>query len=422
MLRIGVEKDEAAAGNAHAGLPYPAERLPLVRISGYPTGVISLHMTLIFLRNKSNFYTLSVIFRIIEATFFMYMEGQDVKQGNFFHVVLLSMAFMPFASQAQSIIPNTSSATLSIGESVTFRSVVTLAPSGATKVDIFFLADNTGSMGGIVDQAQHGAAAILNGLPSGYQFGVGNYLGDPTEGEPNAYSQLTGLTSDKTAVQSGINSWYAFGGGDTPEANFYALQQVATTTDWRDDAQHLIVWFGDAPSHASTTTQSEAIDALSGKNINVIAFNSYSRGDGIDEDGQASDIVNAVGGTLVNDFLRVSDDAFVSAVMGEIGSSTSFLDLLFGSTFAGMGLDLSFSCADALGCLNVAGGESRTFDLTVTAKELGNYNFDMFAQGVGASANVSIAVVPEPETYAMLLAGLGLVAVVTRRRRHNPSV
>jgi hypothetical protein len=344
-----------------------------------------------------------------------------VKQGYFLHAVLLSAALMPCAAQAQSIVPGTSSATLAVGESKTFHSVVTLAASGATKVDVFFLADNTGSMGGIVGQAERGASAILGGLPSGYQFGVGNYLGDPVERELNAYKQLVGLTTDKAAVKSGIDSWYASGGGDAPEANFYALQQVAGTADWRPDAQHLIVWFGDAPSHTSTTTQNQAIDALLGANVDVIAFNSYSAELGIDKYGQASGIVDAVGGTLVNDFLGVSDDAFVSAVTGEIKSSASFLDLVFGSTFAGSGLDLSFSCTDPLGCLNVAGGESRMFDLTVTGNEVGIYDFDIFAQGVGARANFSIAVVPEPETYAMLLAGLGLVGAVTRRRRRNPS-
>ncbi|MCL2161896.1 MAG: PEPxxWA-CTERM sorting domain-containing protein [Betaproteobacteria bacterium] len=344
-----------------------------------------------------------------------------MKPGHLLQAVLLSMALIPCAAQAQSIVPDSSSATLAIGESITFQSVVTLATSGATTVDVFFLADNTGSMGSIVGQAQRGASAILNGLPSGYQFGVGNYLGDPVEGELNAYTQLVGLTADKSAVQAGINSWYASGGGDIPEANFYALQQVANTADWRPDAQHVIVWFGDARSHTSTTTQSEAIDALLEANVNVIAFNSNSAGNGIDAYGQASDIVDAVGGTLVNNFHGVSDDAFVAAVMGEIELTVSYLDLLFGSTFTGSGLELSFSCVDALGCLDVAGGESRTFELTITAVEAGLYDFNVFAQGVGAYADVSITVVPEPETYAMLLAGLGLVGVMTRRRRHNLS-
>jgi hypothetical protein len=32
------------------------------------------------------------------------------------------------------------------------------------------------------------------------------------------------------------------------------------------------------------------------------------------------------------------------------------------------------------------------------------------------TANISVAVVPEPETYALMLAGLGAVGVVARRR------
>jgi len=69
-----------------------------------------------------------------------------MKQGHFFHAVMLSVALMPCVAQAQSIVPASNSATLALGESVTFHSVVTLSASGATEVDIFFLADNTGSM------------------------------------------------------------------------------------------------------------------------------------------------------------------------------------------------------------------------------------------------------------------------------------
>src|SRR5207249_1219633 len=53
------------------------------------------------------------------------------------------------------------------------------------------------------------------------------------------------------AVAGAINAWQADGGGDTPEAQLFALDQVAQCpgTGWRPGAKRIIVWFGDAPGH-----------------------------------------------------------------------------------------------------------------------------------------------------------------------------
>ena len=54
----------------------------------------------------------------------------------------------------------------------------------------------------------------------------------------------------------------------------------------------------------------------------------------------------------------------------------------------------------------------------------GNYHIDFTGNATGALggsylAAVSVAAVPEPETFAMLLAGLGLMGTVARRRSRN---
>jgi hypothetical protein len=103
-----------------------------------------------------------------------------------------------------------------------------------------------------------------------------------------------------------------------------------------------------------------------------------------------------------------------------LGVAPAFIDLIFGSTLADAGLSLAFSCTDALGCTNVAGFQSRDFDLAITGVLPGVYDFDVFALGVPAVETDLITVlaaapVPEPSTYALII--LGLIALSAIRWR-----
>jgi hypothetical protein len=221
--------------------------------------------------------------------------------------------------------------------------------SSGGKFDVFFLADNTGSMGDVIRSVQTNSGRILSDISggdtrfSGYDigYGVGSYVGDPVKEKVPAtiaYRLQQPITTNKVTTQQSIDRWQADNGGlvdrrlidpgcffllclipapvpnpEVPETNFFALQQIATSgqpalsgvgtgfnTGWRDGANRLIVWFGDAPSFENTVKQSEAIDALKANNVRVIAINTLGAGKGIDQDGQASAIAIATGGVLRN--------------------------------------------------------------------------------------------------------------------------
>ena len=89
-----------------------------------------------------------------------------------------------------------------------------------------------------------------------------------------------------------------------------------------------------------------------------------------------------------------------------------------------------FACVEATtkGVFNVANGSPYEFQFAVTAD---SFNMTQFGSHVGAGyANAAgrgasygitsvTAPIPEPEIYAMMLAGLGLMGFVARRRRRN---
>lgn len=69
--------------------------------------------------------------------------------------------------------------------------------------------------------------------------------------------------------------------------------------------------------------------------------------------------------------------------------------------------------------------DAGVFSYTTTFNSLvagTKYWINLKGTGTEASYSVTLAPVPEPETYALLLAGLGMVGTIVRRRRISASV
>ncbi len=162
-------------------------------------------------------------------------------------------------------------------------------------------------------------------------------------------------------------------------------------------------------SHSETTTLAEAIAALNAEGITVIAFNRLD-GAGITAstasycggDAQASTIATATGGSLTNNFGGLSGADFVNAVNGAIGSATSTLDLVFGTDFFAsmrVGWRSRSPARTRSGCTGVGGGESRTFDVTITALAEGTYDFTIGADGVAAARRITSWSAPAARSF-----------------------
>ena len=79
------------------------------------------------------------------------------------------------------------------------------------------------------------------------------------------------------------------------------------------------------------------------------------------------------------------------------------------------------SCGTDSASVNFTKAGFYTVDLAYSNGLYGNYeggaSFNFTTSGAAVSLSQTVAAVPEPESYAMLLAGLGLMGAIAKRRK-----
>jgi hypothetical protein len=120
------------------------------------------------------------------------------------------------------------------------------------KVDVVFVLDTTGSMGGLIEGAKLKIWSIANSIVGGtpspdLRVGLVGYrdIGD------NYVTRVFDLSGDLDEVYSNLMSFAAGGGGDTPEHVSRALHEAVENIAWSTDERTLRILFlvGDAPPH-----------------------------------------------------------------------------------------------------------------------------------------------------------------------------
>ncbi len=345
------------------------------------------------------------------------------------HVLCLSL-LSAAAGWADAITPSSYSATLPVGGTATIRKTVTISQQLTSPVDVFFLSDTTGSMGGSINSVRLGVLNIVDtilGIAPNTQFAVGSY-NDCVNGPGNcpagtlnrAFSQQTDLTSSKAAIQTAVNTWSASGGGDGPESNLYGLWGAATTTSWRTDSRRFLFWIGDVTGHDPRQGITEAIatKALQDNNVAVYAISVGSGG--LDSKGQATRITNATGGKKISGGYSEAADIIKGSLTGSL-INYSTVDL--GLVGLGGGVDVTWSPAAYKGTYDRS--TERTFDFDVTFKGLtpGTHDFQVVARVDGSivareSDRITVTGAEIPEPSSLALVGLaGAVLAASRRFR-----
>ncbi|GGQ67856.1 vWA domain-containing protein [Couchioplanes azureus] len=216
----------------------------------------------------------------------------------------------PAAAAEPGVEPATVTRTVNAGTEFTVNKTVH-TPAIPPKPDVVLLVDTTGSMGGAIANVRdnlHSVITTVRASQPSAQFAVASYRDDSDGAE--LFRVRQNLTADEAAVQAGVDSLVADGGGDLPEAWVNGLFQVSTgAIDYRAGSSRIVVLVGDAPSHDPSVGHhlTDAIAELTADHARVVAVNVGA----LDSEGQATAVVNATGGSLV----PVSADGVSAAIL-----------------------------------------------------------------------------------------------------------
>jgi hypothetical protein len=371
-------------------------------------------------------------------------RGEEVEPARnldllFSQTVLTSAGTAAPAAAPVTIQPATNVLTLNPGDTVDETITVTIPKNaGPAKADVYFLADTTGSMTGIINAVQAGANSVLaalNGLGIDLVYGVGNFK-DFASGDSYAFQHQVSPTNVIGTVTTAINAWSTIGGGDQPEGQLFALDSLTVppggAIGWRAGSKRIIVWFGDAPGHdpvctavsgAPAVTEASATAKLVAQGITVLAIS--TRTPGLDDDpklgatgyvalcgppggmpGQGTRIASATGGTFV---AGINAGNIVNTIINLVTSAVAAIQNVKLVPSASLApFVTSISPAAGYGPLSADQDHTLTFDVKFTGipctpvEQVVTGTIDVVADGtVVASKSVQITVPPCAFVYSV---------------------
>jgi hypothetical protein len=128
----------------------------------------------------------------------------------------------------------------------------TIEAGAAPQIEVCFVLDTTGSMGGLIEGAKAKIWSIANQMVAAKPTPELKIALVAYRDRGDDYvTRLFDLSDDIDAVYENLQSFRASGGGDTPESVNQALHEAVTRVGWSSDKKVLKIIFlvGDCPPH-----------------------------------------------------------------------------------------------------------------------------------------------------------------------------
>lgn len=162
---------------------------------------------------------------------------------------------------------------------------VAATPAEESRIDVVFVLDSTGSMGGLIEGAKQKIWAIANQVATAKpRPRIRMALVTYRDRGDSYITRVTPLTDDLDALYADLTRVTADGGGDGPESVNQALNEAVTKIAWDTSAPNylkLIYLVGDAPPHMDYDQDVKYLDscrlaAAAGITVNTIQCGSQS--------------------------------------------------------------------------------------------------------------------------------------------------
>jgi von Willebrand factor type A domain. len=149
-------------------------------------------------------------------------------------------------------------------------------------IDLLFICDITGSMGGFIDDAKRRMKNILNQLTTEFnvdtKVGLSLYRDHPSQGD--SFVTVTFDLMNIDEIQNKIDLITVGGGGDTPEAVLDGIIEGVNSMSWREGSRRIAFLIGDAPPHGMDgsecctcgKTWGDAIQVTEEKNVPIYSI------------------------------------------------------------------------------------------------------------------------------------------------------
>jgi len=209
-----------------------------------------------------------------------------------------------------------------------------VAPKGP-RIEVAFVLDATGSMGGYISEARNRIKEIADGLAAGTPKPSLRFALVSFRDKGDAYvTHLDPFSEQLDVMKRALDKTTADGGGDTPESVLEGLAVAIRQLAWSATDGHvikLIYLVGDAPAHHYADSPSEKGLAAEARKKGIV-IHTIVCGEGMDKDGLATwdQLARLTEGRT----LRLSEGArtAVAGIAGASGAAPTTLAAGVGAT------------------------------------------------------------------------------------------